>query len=172
MIYYYSERAVYSDMFIQGLESILGEHVLYFDFDIAREIQAQDVFIIDGNNLHPQRFQKLLRAALLSNVIWLTDSLHDFEGVTVKLPVKSSVRGVANAVRLFFKRSEFQANIKFKEVEEILLSDLAKGASNKEMARSYDLPLSAVKYNLQNIYTKMGVSNRTQAALKLRETIL
>jgi DNA-binding NarL/FixJ family response regulator len=47
----------------------------------------------------------------------------------------------------------------------LVLAALKTGASNKQIAREYDIPLSRVKYHLQRIYTYFGVSCRIQAAL-------
>ena len=47
----------------------------------------------------------------------------------------------------------------------LVLAALKQGASNKQIAREYDIPLSRVKYHLQCIYTYFGVSCRLQAAL-------
>lgn len=48
-----------------------------------------------------------------------------------------------------------------REVE--MLSHLAKGQSNKEIARALGLSPNTVKTHLANLYDKLGVKNRTQA---------
>ena len=47
---------------------------------------------------------------------------------------------------------------------EILVS-LARGASNKEIAREFDLAESTVKIHVQNILRKLGLHSRVQAAV-------
>jgi len=46
-----------------------------------------------------------------------------------------------------------------------VLSHLLRGASNKEIARALDLQVVTVKLHVRSICRKMGVENRTQAAL-------
>jgi LuxR family maltose regulon positive regulatory protein len=49
-----------------------------------------------------------------------------------------------------------------------VLQFLAKGSSNKEVARQLFISLSTVKWHTSNIYGKLGVQNRTQAVAKAR----
>jgi two-component system nitrate/nitrite response regulator NarL len=49
--------------------------------------------------------------------------------------------------------------------EREILSFLAKGASNKEIARSLDLAESTVKIHVQHILRKLNLSSRVQAAV-------
>lgn len=49
--------------------------------------------------------------------------------------------------------------------EREILSELAIGLSNKEIARKLDVAESTVKIHLQSILKKLGVSNRVQAAI-------
>jgi two-component system nitrate/nitrite response regulator NarL len=50
-----------------------------------------------------------------------------------------------------------------RETEIILL--LAKGASNKEMARTLNVAESTVKIHVQNILKKLNLTSRVQAAV-------
>ena len=50
------------------------------------------------------------------------------------------------------------------EKELAILRALAKGASNKQIARELWLAEQTVKFHLTNIYRKLGVANRTEAA--------
>lgn len=56
--------------------------------------------------------------------------------------------------------------------EALLLEGLLNGASNKKLARTYDINVSQVKYHLQKIYRKLGVNNRLEAALIGRQIIV
>lgn len=49
--------------------------------------------------------------------------------------------------------------------EQEVLEQLAKGASNKLIAREFDLAESTVKLHIHHIIGKLGVSNRTEAAV-------
>jgi two-component system, NarL family, nitrate/nitrite response regulator NarL len=46
---------------------------------------------------------------------------------------------------------------------------VAKGLSNKEIARHLDATEGTVKIHLHNIYTKLGIKNRTVLALSVTE---
>lgn len=48
-------------------------------------------------------------------------------------------------------------------------SGLAQGKSNKEIARDLDVRESTVKLHVKTLYRKLGVANRTQAALVAKE---
>ena len=46
-----------------------------------------------------------------------------------------------------------------------ILAVLARGASNKEIAREFDLAESTVKIHVQNILRKLNLNSRVQAAV-------
>ena len=54
---------------------------------------------------------------------------------------------------------------RFSPRERDILSCLAQGASNKEIARNLDLAESTVKIHVQNIFKKLNMSSRVQVAL-------
>ena len=49
------------------------------------------------------------------------------------------------------------------------LEQLCIGLSNKEIARNLDIQEVTVKLHVKNLFSKLGVSNRTQAALLAKE---
>jgi DNA-binding NarL/FixJ family response regulator len=49
------------------------------------------------------------------------------------------------------------------EKEAVVLAELAKGHSNREIARTLWLSEQTVKFHLRNVYRKLGVANRTDA---------
>jgi len=53
--------------------------------------------------------------------------------------------------------------------EKDVLQFLSKGASNKEIARELDLQIVTIKLHVRGICQKLGVANRTQAALSARD---
>src|SRR5262249_6856466 len=55
------------------------------------------------------------------------------------------------------------------EREHEILGLIAKGASNREIAKRLFLAEGTVKNHITNILGKLGVRDRTQAALKARE---
>jgi DNA-binding NarL/FixJ family response regulator len=50
-----------------------------------------------------------------------------------------------------------------------VLRELARGASNKEIGVALSIAEGTVKNHVTNIFTKLGVQDRTRAALKARE---
>jgi LuxR family maltose regulon positive regulatory protein len=44
-----------------------------------------------------------------------------------------------------------------------------EGMSNRDLAASLNMASDTVKWHLKNIFSKLGVENRTQAVLRLRE---
>jgi len=44
-----------------------------------------------------------------------------------------------------------------------VLSDLAAGRTNKEIAEKHGVSLNTVKYHLRNLFQKLGVTSRGQA---------
>jgi two-component system, NarL family, nitrate/nitrite response regulator NarL len=58
-----------------------------------------------------------------------------------------------------------QATWKLSPREMDVLALLVKGKSNREIAAELNLSLGTVKSHLSSMYKKLGVSNRTQAAL-------
>ncbi|MBS0564192.1 MAG: response regulator transcription factor [Proteobacteria bacterium] len=47
--------------------------------------------------------------------------------------------------------------------ERALLEALAKGLSNKDLARDFEISANTVKFHLSNLFEKLGVKNRAQA---------
>lgn len=54
------------------------------------------------------------------------------------------------------------------EREEEILALVAEGQSNAQIAAALNLSENTVKFHLRNIFTKLGVSNRTEAAVRYR----
>ena len=50
--------------------------------------------------------------------------------------------------------------------ETLVLMALAQGHSNKQIARDQGVSENAIKIHVRNIFTKLGVHNRTQAAMR------
>jgi DNA-binding NarL/FixJ family response regulator len=49
-----------------------------------------------------------------------------------------------------------------------ILNLIAPGFSNKEIADRLDISIESVRWHLKNIYHKLHVHSRTEAAMKLR----
>ena len=60
----------------------------------------------------------------------------------------------------------------FSEREKQVIKLLIRGKSNKQIALALDIALRTVEFHLSNIYAKLGVNSRIEAALKLSETYL
>ncbi|RPI89948.1 MAG: DNA-binding response regulator, partial [Chloroflexi bacterium] len=57
--------------------------------------------------------------------------------------------------------------VQFSEREKHVIEFLIQGRSNKQIAHALGVSVRAVEFHLSNIYAKLGVSSRTEAALKL-----
>ena len=57
----------------------------------------------------------------------------------------------------------------FSQREAELARLLSRGQSNRELAVALNMAPDTVKWHLKNIFGKLGVSNRTQAVLRLQE---
>ena len=84
-------------------------------------------------------------------------------------------RDLAAAIRQTTERTIFRlvgtpsdqataAGVQFSAKELRILRGVASGASNKELARTLWVSEQTVKFHLTNIYRKLGVANRTEAA--------
>jgi DNA-binding CsgD family transcriptional regulator len=62
--------------------------------------------------------------------------------------------------------------IQFSEREKQVIEFLIQGKSNKQIALALGISLRTVEFHLSNIYAKLGVTSRTEAALKLSEVYL
>lgn len=56
--------------------------------------------------------------------------------------------------------------------EQQVLQQLAKGLSNKVIARELSIEQSTVKLHLRSLFKKLGASNRTEAVIKARDANL
>ncbi len=79
-------------------------------------------------------------------------------------------RGIARKVIAHFQhqKTESEEVEKLSPREREILDCVVQGLSNKEIAARVHLSFSAVRWHLQNIYQKLHVRSRTQAAMKLR----
>lgn len=58
------------------------------------------------------------------------------------------------------------------EREKDILTDIAKGYEDKQIARHYNLSTRTVSTHLSKIYAKMGVNNRAHAVAVFMKTYL
>ncbi|MCE2940562.1 MAG: response regulator [Gemmatimonadota bacterium] len=91
--------------------------------------------------------------------------------------VRQVVRGQlvfpAAAKRWLLGREATPEAEKLTEREQAVLAHVAEGVTNAEIARQLRVSENTVKFHLQNLYLKLGVSNRTEAAAHfLRERAL
>lgn len=64
-----------------------------------------------------------------------------------------------------FANNHFLYETRFNHVELSLLRFLKQGLSDAVIAKKQQLPTSTIKYYLRCLYQKLGVENRTQAAM-------
>ena len=70
----------------------------------------------------------------------------------------------SNAPTLPTSTTATTARLPLSEREHQVLEQIAAGASNKEIARALNLSLHTVKRHVANIFNKLGVDSRIQAA--------
>lgn len=104
---------------------------------------------------------------LLKNIE--TDALLDAirraaQGESVVSPQMTAqlIQGVRNPVKVAGAGVERE---KFSPRERDIITRLAQGESNKEIARALDLAESTVKIHVQNIFKKLNMTSRVQVAL-------
>ncbi|MEX3017610.1 response regulator [Gymnodinialimonas hymeniacidonis] len=98
------------------------------------------------------------------------------------LPKSATAKSMVNAIRFVLAGEQYfpfdlaeakpETPESFKGLssrEMETLEFLCRGASNKEIARALDLAEVTIKLHVKNILAKLGVSNRTQAALLAKE---
>ncbi len=67
------------------------------------------------------------------------------------------------------QRRRAAARPRFSPKESDVARRLMDGMSNRDLAASLNMASDTVKWHLKNIFSKLGVENRTQAVLRLRE---
>ncbi len=169
MILYYCEKDVYTDVFIQSLSMFLSKPVEILSFNKTYKTDLIELIVIDGATLHAQRLGKVLKQFKGVPVVFLSDGIYKNSQITLQVQANTPASDVAKIVLKQLHLSDLYKDIHFNKKEEKLLNGLEKGLSNKQISRQIDMPIHNVKYHLQNIYAKLGVDNRTQAALKLRD---
>ncbi len=60
----------------------------------------------------------------------------------------------------------------FSEREKDVIKLLLQGKSNKQIALELGISNRTVEFHLGNIYSKLGVTSRTETFMKLSETLL
>jgi DNA-binding NarL/FixJ family response regulator len=115
--------------------------------DITAEQLATTIRVVAQGQvlLHPDVAHKVL-ASLSSAPI----------EPAVAVPATSAFVGVSDVAQLTERERE-------------ILALLARGASNREISETLFIASGTVKNHLSNILGKLGVRDRTQAALKARE---
>ena len=90
----------------------------------------------------------------------------------------ASIRAIAGGEKVFSPEIErtvldSNANIEFTNRQMAVLSSLAKGLTNKEIAAILGVSHSAVKQHINAIFTKLGTTTRSEAvAIALRKHLL
>lgn len=90
----------------------------------------------------------------------------------------ASIRAIAGGEKVFSPEIErtvldSNANIEFTNRQMAVLSSLAKGLTNKEIAAILGVSHSAVKQHINAIFTKLGTTTRSEAvAIALRKQLL
>ena len=121
------------------------------------------IFVDEG-----QPMATLLSKALVQDITpnYVKKLLAAFSTSATKAVHESTIQNVAKRDPAE-RQSEIVEPLSERELE--VLQRLAEGLTNREIADRLYLSLNTVKVHTRNIYGKLGVHNRTQAAAKARE---
>jgi two-component system nitrate/nitrite response regulator NarL len=109
--------------------------------------------VLQGETILPQRFMQLIRFRLHPH-IELPPSNDDNGSSVQLLPARSAIR-----------TAEPYEQLRLSDREHLILQHLTQGASNKHIARDLRIAEATVKVHVKAILRKIGVRNRTQAAI-------
>lgn len=80
--------------------------------------------------------------------------------------IENSFRDIICLINLSVSKKEKNTNTYIlNSIENVILESFIKGYSNKKIASQYNMSPSLIKYYASNIFKKLNVKNRTQAAL-------
>lgn len=124
-----------------------GKQLLHLELQLAVACAQQ----AQGD---PQGEQRLAQWLPVAQVYGLTGLINDYGF------------GESNAQS---EKIQQQALLSLTVKERLILQEVAQGQSNKMIAKNMGVAPETVKSHLKNIFSKLGVNNRTQAALFVQE---
>lgn len=177
-------------------EASTGNETMKIAAELQPDVILMDIQMPDVNGIDATR--QILRVSPHIGVIMLTmfkddDSLfmamragargYVLKGADQQVVLRA-IRGVANGECLFSpeiatRLMKFFATLQPSMPEEVfpeltarereILTHLAQGANNAEIAQSLGITMKTVRNHVSNVFNKLQVADRTQAAIRARE---
>ncbi len=170
----YREATVFRDSILnsEAQKELINMQVAYETHEKEQEIYKLEVTNELTKQLAESRFRKLLVtiiavvilfiALLLVFILYRKNALLEIENLNGKL--QNRLLQIDNEAPKSSTFSEKIAEFELTEREAQILEFIAKGYSNSKIAEELFISTNTVKYHSKNLYTKLDVQNRIEAA--------
>lgn len=153
------------DVLLMGLESLAKDEFSMLE-EMLRRFPDLKVFLL-GSSIDVRMIRKLMGLGLRGFLLKSSESDHIVQGIRLAM---IGFRIISDDVmEELFPSEEAFPIVELSAGEKDVLSLVAKGKSNSEIAKELFIAESTVKARLSKASSKLGVSSRVTAALRARE---